>query len=83
MNSTPKKVKAEHAVVQIEFTNLKGKRRTRRICPHYIVYSRVLPWYPDRQHLLYARDLEADKMRHFALASFHSWKDMTREGNDD
>ena len=65
--------KGINAEVIIDYTNWKGERRNRRIIPHYPIYTRLPPYYPDRQWLLFALDVEKGEMRHFSFQRIHSW----------
>ena len=59
--------------VEIDYTNWRGERSTRKIMPHRWMFENN-EWHAETQWLLYALDIEKQEMRTFALANIHSWK---------
>ena len=59
--------------VLIDYTNHRGERAWRRICPQQIIYNRN-EWHPERQWLLVAYDFDKKAERVFAMAMIHEWK---------
>jgi predicted DNA-binding transcriptional regulator YafY len=59
--------------VVIDYTNWRGERGLRRICPLRVVFENN-EWHPNTQWLLEAIDVERGVERTFALANIHSWQ---------
>ena len=69
----------DYGDVEIDYTNHHGERAIRRIIPRHIFWSSGNEWHPEPQWLLYARDLEKDADRTFAMKDIHSWKPIDPE----
>lgn len=59
-------------IVTIDYTNYRGERATRRICPESISFQSN-HWHPESQWLLTAFDVEKGANRTFAMKDIHSW----------
>jgi len=59
-------------VVPILYTNWRGETAVRRITPSSIGL-RSNEWHPEPQWLLWARDVEKDAFRDFALSGIKAW----------
>lgn len=62
-------------VVEIDYTNWKGERATRRIRPHDVRHAHN-EYHTTPQWLLGSRDLDKDTYRTFAMKDIHSWKEL-------
>lgn len=60
--------------VVIDYTNWKGERRERRVCPILICYGAFPPYHAEPQWVLRAIDLESGEWKHFALENIHEWR---------
>lgn len=60
-------------VVEIDYTNHRGVRSTRRIVPYAISWENN-EWHPETQWILEADDIEKNEVRSFACKDIHSWK---------
>ncbi len=60
-------------VVEIDYTNWRGERSTRKIVPMRIAFENS-EWHPETQWILEALDVEKHELRGFAFANIHSWK---------
>lgn len=57
----------------IDYTNHRGERALRRISPLGGMQFTKTEWHPEYQWFLYARDIERDKLRLFAMKDIHKW----------
>jgi hypothetical protein len=60
-------------VVTIDYTNWRGERRMRKICPESIAFDST-EWHSTQQWLLHAIDMEDMKSKTFAIKDIHEWK---------
>lgn len=61
-------------IVIIDYTNYRGERDNSRLIKPIRIEFGSNEWHPEPQYLLYAFDLAKNDVRHFAMASIHSWK---------
>lgn len=61
--------------VEIDYTNHRGERSTRRVRPFKLTWG-LSPWHPGKQWILLAHDLEKKSDREFAMNNIHSWKQL-------
>lgn len=59
--------------VQIDYTNYRGKRATRRIKPICMKFG-ANQWHTEPQYLMLAYDYEKESLREFVMKDIHSWK---------
>ena len=67
-------------VVEIDYTNWEGKRRTRLIRPTGVLLFEENNYHKPAQWLLEALDLDTNKIKKFAVKDIHSWKPQPVEG---
>lgn len=60
-------------VVEIDYTNWRGERSTRRIVPMGLIWG-TNKWHLDQQWLMDALDVDKRENRTFALSNIHSWR---------
>lgn len=60
------------ALVDVDYTNWRGERRTRTIIPVSIRFGSTA-WHTVPQWLLSAVDIEDGRTKEFAMASMHEW----------
>jgi len=65
-------------LVIIDYTNWRGERCNRLICPYGIFWGKN-EWHPEEQWLLEARDYRSQETRAFAMKQIHSWLPLTEE----
>jgi len=58
--------------VTIDYTNYRGERSKRRVCPSTIFFGSN-EWHPEPQWLLEAWDFEKEAFRNFAVRDIHEW----------
>ena len=58
--------------VTIDYTNHRGERSLRTICPLEVVFEST-EWHLEEQWLLKAYDTEKGVWRFFAMKDIHSW----------
>ncbi len=74
----PFEAKVEARVVEIDYTNHRGERRTRRIIPCQQTLRFVeTPHHTPAQWVFDAWDVERNLQRTFAFKSVHSWTVVT------
>lgn len=59
--------------VDIDYTNHRGERRTRRIRPIKLTCG-LSEWHPGVQWILLAHCYEKNQPREFAMSGIHSWQ---------
>lgn len=69
-------------LVEIDYTNHRGERRTRRITPLKIMFTDT-KWHPEKQWILLAYDEEKQQPRMFALADVHEWRPGSNSSDSD
>ena len=65
------------SLVEIDYTNWRGRRGVRQINPDGTMLFGSNEWHPEPQWLLGALDMNDGKYKLFALAGIHSWKAVT------
>jgi hypothetical protein len=60
-------------IVEIDYTNWKGVRSTRRIQPLGTVKFEKSDYHPEKQWVIEALDLDKNETRSFAMKDIHSW----------
>lgn len=66
--------------VNIDYTNWRGKRRTRTIVPVEINFN-WNQYHAERQWLLTAIDVEDGIRKTFAIQNIHRWSPVTYKGD--
>jgi hypothetical protein len=69
-------------VVEIDYTNWRGKRSIRQIVPRRLVWENN-EWHPETQWLIHALDFAKGVERTFAVKSIHSWKPFVEKPKDE
>lgn len=59
--------------VWIDYTNWRGERRWRSVCPIQIVFESN-EWHKECQWFLEAHDFDSREIRTFALSNIHEWR---------
>jgi len=70
----------ERQLVEIDYTNHRGERRSRIILPMRFDFI-VTEWHPDPpegQWICWAQDQKDGAVKAFAMSGLHGWKEVVR-----
>jgi predicted DNA-binding transcriptional regulator YafY len=67
-------------LIEIDYTNHKGKRGVRRILDPHMVYLPKSIYYPGVFYLIEAHDIGKNAPRTFNPANIHSWREVDSSG---
>lgn len=69
-------------LVEIDYTNYRGERRTRRIIPMSLLWGST-EWHPQEQWILWAKDPEDGyKVKGFSMKDVHGWTPVNEVSSD-
>jgi len=61
-------------LVEIDYTNWRGERRTRMIRGPFVLRFGANDWHKEPQWLLGAFCMESGELREFAMSGFQGWR---------